>query len=153
MERTLTLRPITARVLQKIVKFMIETGTEDILGKLLFETQLPDITWAELRQRADLTAKELKELQAKYEDPRVATLNVEKEKGIQIISQDVVTIKDLYKDVMHLIGDDVKWEKLVEILAYLYEIEAQEIEEMTLKEIMELVNGLIKDSNFTEALS
>lgn len=153
MERTLTLRPITARVLQKIVKFMIETGTEDILGKLLFETQLPDITWAELRQRADLTAKELKELQAKYEDPRVATLNVEKEKGIQIISQDVVTIKDLYKDVMHLIGDDAKWEKLVEILAYLYEIEAQEIEEMTLKEIMELVNGLIKDSNFTEALS
>lgn len=81
MEKKLELRVITADTIQKVVKFMVETGTEEIVGKLLFETELPDISWGELRQKADLSAEEMKELQAEYQDPRYAALVIEKETG------------------------------------------------------------------------
>ena len=74
MEKKLELRVITADTIQKVVKFMVETGTEEIVGKLLFETELPDISWGELRQKADLSAEEMKELQAEYQDPRYAAV-------------------------------------------------------------------------------
>lgn len=153
MEKKLELRVITADTIQKVVKFMVETGTEEIVGKLLFETELPNISWGELRQKADLSAEDLKELQAEYQDPRYAALVIEKETGEFIISQDVVTMKDLYKELMHLAADDKKWNKTKELVAYLYQTDSKTIGEMSFKEIKDLFTGLSKDETFTEALS
>lgn len=154
MENKLELRVITANSIQKIVQFLVETGTEELLGQLLFETQLPDISWGELRQKAELTAEELKELQAEFgENAQVAALKVEKDKNIEIISQDVLTIKDMYSELMKLIADENKWNKTKEIIAYLYQTDTETIGEMAIKDIMGLVQGLMKDDTFTEALS
>ena len=107
MENKLELRVITANSIQKIVQFLVETGTEELLGQLLFETQLPEISWGELRQKAELSAEELKELQAEFgENSQMAALKIERDRKIEIISQDVLTIKDMYSELMRLIADE-----------------------------------------------
>lgn len=153
MEHNLELRIITANTVQRIVRFMVETGTEEIIGKLLFESDVPEISWGELRQKADLSAEELKKLQELYGEARYAALHLERERQEQIISQDMLTLKDLYKELMYLMADEVKWNKTLEIVAYLYQSEPDIIGEMPIKEIWELIQNALKDAGFTEALS
>lgn len=139
---------------RKIAKFLVKTGLKKTLFEIMFPQDNPNLpkNWIELRAHLQsnkgMSDADFKALQEEVGMDFNAGLkryvadfpSASKEMGS--------TIVDL---IIEIFADDIKYEETVELLSYLFVTEKDEIESLSINEVVELVKALMKNTGFFES--
>lgn len=144
------LRKITVRVVLPITRYLKEVKLLDLLIAFLNGGEEEEIatTWADIRQERNMTMDELNELKAMHNGNIGAALGdigMVAEKG-----EDATT--KLIRQVIEIITDEASFSKSVEMIAYLFEVDEEEVYDLEIKELIALIRHLMSNKDFLSVL-
>lgn len=149
------LKKITVKDVRIITKFLLKVGLKDEVLEMFFpkENEFIPKTWIEMRKHLQETYKMSDEEFHTYRKATGQDLRVAVEQYRHDFPQksDDISPK-LTSLVMDLLADDVKYEETIKVLAHLFQTTEEELEELTIKEVVQLVVGMTKSPDFLEQL-
>lgn len=138
-----------------IAKFLIKSGLKQTLFDIMFPKDNPNLpkNWVELRKHLQsvhqMSDTEFKEFQNQFGGNFQAAL-------AQYVGDFPAAENDLGKAIVDIIieifAEDIKYEATVEFLAHVFQVKSEEIEALSMQELIELVRKLMSDSGFLALL-
>lgn len=149
--KNIQIKEIKVRDLPVITKYFNETGLKSKLETIIFPKEdLLVTTWAELREEANLSLEELNDVKTNTGGDLVLALKTTS--GAEHLAPKEMTQQELshliFETIYDVIDDERIYNLTVGILAYLYEIDKEEVEDMSLKEMKEAIMGAIESQDF-----
>ena len=151
MKQELKLKELEVRDGRVVAKFLVKTGLKKTLFTILFPKDNPNLpkNWMDLRKHLQtnygFSDKDFKDFKAECNDNLYVGLN----KYVQDFPSDMPDNGELIIDlIVELFADDKQYDALMELFAYLFQVEAEVIQSLTIAEVITLVKSLLKDSGF-----
>lgn len=150
-KKQLEMKEIVVIDLPKITKYFNETGLKKKLETIIFpQEDLLVTTWAELREEANLTLEELNDVKANTNGNLALALKTTS--GAEHLAPKEMTQQELshliFETVYDVIDDEKIFNKTIDILAYLYETGREEIEQLSLKEMKDVIMEVVENQDF-----
>lgn len=145
------LKQLVVKDARKLAKFLVKTELKSTIFETLFPKENPNKpkNWIELRQHLqsvhNMTDEQFRDFNA--------SVGGDLEKGITQYATDFPVVQvnmgeKMIEVLIDLFADDVKYDALVEFVAYLFEQEKAVIEDLSINEVVELITKMLKDSDF-----
>lgn len=152
----LKLRALVVKDVRKITQYLSKTGLKKTLLDIVFpkneDNNLPK-TWIELRKHLQetyaMTDKEFFAFREECEGNLEAG-TAKYRSDFPAYTFDIGT--KVVEIVMDIFEDDVKYEETMKLLAYLFEVDQAELENLTFGELVTVVRALTGDSGFLTSL-
>lgn len=138
-----------------IAKFLIKTGLKATLFEMMFpkDNQKTPKDWMQMREHLQKVHGMSDQDYRSYKE----SINSDLEKAVsQYASDFVIEQADLGEKLVDIILDvfaeDDKFDATIDFLAYMFEIKAEEVENMSVPELISLIRSLLSDSGFLALL-
>ena len=150
-----TLKKFEVKDGRYVAKFLIKTDLKKTLFDLMFPQDNPNLpkNWVELRKHLqsvhEMSDAEFKELQ-KTTGGNFQVALTKYAADFPAAQNDFG--KALIDIVIEIFAEDSRYEALVDFLAHMFQVEKEEIENLSMQEAIDLIRKLMSDSGFLALL-